>query len=64
MQVRLVVVPYDSGNRGVRMGAGPLRLAFVSYLVQAQCFNSCPSSQIEMDTLKDIQVLLTGKRTQ
>ena len=27
MQVRLIVVPYDSGNRAVRMGVGPLKLA-------------------------------------
>jgi arginase len=27
MRVRLIRVPYDSGNRGVRMGAGPDRLA-------------------------------------
>ena len=27
MHVRLIVVPYDSGHRAVRMGAGPLKLA-------------------------------------
>src|SRR3982750_349756 len=27
MRVRLIRVPYDSGQRGVRMGAGPDRLA-------------------------------------
>jgi arginase len=27
VHVRLIVVPYDSGQRGVRMGAGPLKLA-------------------------------------
>jgi len=35
VQVRLVVVPYDSGNRGVRMGAGPLRLAAAADLLRA-----------------------------
>ncbi len=27
MRVRLIRVPYDAGNRGLRMGAGPGRLA-------------------------------------
>ena len=42
----------------------PLTLAFIPHLVQVECFNRCPSSESEMDSLKDIQVLLTGKRTQ
>src|SRR5207237_9743564 len=36
MRVRLIRVPYDAGNRGLRMGAGPDRLAAAADRLRAR----------------------------
>lgn len=50
MEIRLIQVPYDSGHRGRRMGAGPLRLAEVGTFDRLEAIAATSVDAIELST--------------